>query len=318
MTTNKELAFAPACRLGEMIASRDVSPVELVDLFLGRIERINPKLSAYLTVTDEYARAEAKNAERAVSRGESLGSLHGVPIAIKDLEYTKGIRTTMGSLVHKDFVPEEDSIEVERLRAAGAIILGKTNASEFGMLGETKNRLGDHCRNPWKTGRTTGVSSGGSAAAIASGLAPLSTGSDSAGSITSPAGFCGVYGIKPTLGRIPRWPLGGPYLFVHHGPLTWTVKDAALMLQVIAGHDRRDPMAIRGGPPNYSAALEEPLGEMKVAWSPDQGFAEVDTDVVDHIPRSGFWIRVSWLQRRAGQTRLRESLRVLQPDQRRR
>ena len=286
--TNEELAFAPAWQLCKMIASREVSPVELVEVFLQRIEQINPKLNAYLTVTDVYARSEAKNAEETVSSGKPFGPLLGVPIAIKDLEQTKGIRTTMGSLVYKDFVPDEDSIEVERLRAAGVIILGKTNASEFGMLGETKNRLGDHCRNPWDTTRTTGDSSGGSAASIVSGLAPLSTGSDSAGFITCPAGFCGVYGIKPTLGRIPRRPPGGPDLFVHHGPLTRTVKDAALMLQVTAGHDRLDPMAIREGPPDYITALEEPLGELRVAWSPDQGFAAVDKDVLSVSRKAAF------------------------------
>ena len=260
---NEDLAFAPAWQLRDMIASKEVSPVELVDLYLQRIERMNPQLNSYLTVVDDLARSEAVKAEEAISRGETLGPLHGMPIAIKDLEQTRGIRTTMGSLIHKDFVPDEDSIEVERLRAAGVIILGKTNTPEFGLLGESKNRLGDHCRNPWDTRCTTGGSSGGSAAAIASGLAPLSTGSDSAGSITNPAGFCGVYGIKPTLGRIPCWPLGAPYLFTHYGPLTWTVKDAALMLQVTAGHDRRDPMAIREAPPDYLAALEVPLGELK-------------------------------------------------------
>lgn len=284
----EELAFTPAWRLRDMIASREVSPVEVVDLYLQRIERINPRLNAYLTVVGENARAEAKKAEEAVSRSETLGPLHGVPIAIKDLERTRGIRTTMGSLIHKNFVPDEDSIEVERLRAAGTIILGKTNTPEFGMLGESKNRLGDHCRNPWDTSRTTGGSSGGSAAAIASGLAPLSTGSDSAGSITNPAGFCGVYGIKPTLGRIPCWPLGGPYLFVHYGPLTRTVKDAALMLQVTAGHDRRDPMALREAAPDYLAALEQPLGELRVAWSPDQGFAPVDAEVASVSREAAF------------------------------
>ncbi len=285
---SEDLAFVPAWQLRDMIASKEVSPVELVDLYLRRIERINPQLNAYLTIVEDLARSEAKKAEEAVSRGETLGPLHGMPIAIKDLEQTKGIRTTMGSLIYKDSVPDEDSIEVERLRAAGVIILGKTNTPEFGLLGESKNRLGDDCRNPWDVRCTTGGSSGGSAAAIASGLAPLSTGSDSAGSINNPAGFCGVYGIKPTLGRIPCWPVGAPYLLTHYGPLTWTVKDAALMLQAAAGHDSRDPMAMRETPPDFLAALEAPLGELKIAWSPDQGFAPVDGDVVSVSRKAAF------------------------------
>ena len=147
----------------------------------------------------------ARAAEQAVVRGDELGPLHGLPISIKDLEMTKGIRTTGGSLAFKDRVPAEDSIVVERVRKAGAVVLGKTNTPEFGLLGETRNRLGDDCRNPWNVERTSGGSSGGAGAAVVSGLCSLATGSDGGGSVRIPASFCGVYGIKPTQGRVPRY-----------------------------------------------------------------------------------------------------------------
>ncbi|MEE9325299.1 MAG: amidase [Dehalococcoidia bacterium] len=274
------LALTPAYKLAQLIKNKELSPVELVDCFLERISVLNPKLNAFLTVTESEARATAAAAEKALVTQKELPPLHGVPVAIKDLEYTKGIRTTSGSLVYKDFVPDEDSIAVERLRAAGAIILGKTNTPEFGLLGETKNRLGDDCRNPWDTRCTTGGSSGGSAAAIAAGLSPLATGSDSAGSISNPAGFCGVFGIKPTHGRIPLWPPApDSLLLLDSGPISRTVKDAALMLGIMAGHDSRDPISIREKAPDYLSVVDKPLPKLRMAWSADMGYAKVDSEV---------------------------------------
>jgi aspartyl-tRNA(Asn)/glutamyl-tRNA(Gln) amidotransferase subunit A len=278
-----EMAFTPAYELARLIRDKAISPVELVNCYLERINKLNPKLNAYLTVLESKAKKEAALAEKAVLTNKELPPLHGVPVAVKDLEHTKGIRTTMGSLVYKNFVPKEDSITAERLRAAGAIILGKTNTPEFGLLGQTRNRLGEDGRNPWNTERTCGGSSGGSAAAIAAGLAPLATGTDWGGSINNPASLCGVFGMKPTLGRVPSWPIANPLLFSHNGPITRTVQDAALMLQVTAGHDRRDPMALlEEAPPyynNFSAEIQGGLKGFRMAWSPDLGFAQVDPEV---------------------------------------
>jgi len=274
------LAFTPAYKLAQLIRSKELSPVELVDCFLERISILNPKLNAFLTVTESEARAAALAAEKALVTQKELPPLHGVPIAIKDSEYTKGIRTTLGSLVYKDFVPDEDSILVERLRGAGAVILGKSNLPEFAFAGDTYNRLRDPCPTPWNLERTSGGSSGGSAAAIATGLAPLSTGGDAGGSIRNPAGFCGVFGIKPTHGRIPMWPTLGDWpLFTDSGPITRTVRDAALMLNVMAGHDHRDPISIREEPPDFLKAIDGPPTKLRMAWSADLGFAKVDPEV---------------------------------------
>ena len=200
---DQDLAFAPATEHLKLIASKQVSPVKLTELYLGRIQDLDGKLNSYLTVTADEAIRMAKEAEASVLRGDELGPLHGLPISIKDLEITKGIRTTGGSLVFEDSVPSEDSVVVERVRQAGAIILGKTNTPEFGLLGATENRLGDHCRNPWNTDRTTGGSSGGAGASVLAGLCSMGTGSDGGGSIRIPCSYCGIYGIKPTQGRVP-------------------------------------------------------------------------------------------------------------------
>ena len=252
----------------------------LVDDLLQRINDLNPQLNAYLTVAEAEARASAQAAEKAVLEGADLPPLHAIPIAIKDLEFTRGIRTTGGSFAYKDFVPGEDAVIVERLKRAGAIILGKTNTPEFGSFGEVWNRLSDDCRNPWDLERTSGASSGGSAVTVAAGLAPLATGTDGAGSIRTPAAFCGVYGIKPTFGLVPMY--GGFLtlpLYTSAGPIARTVRDAALMLSVIAGHDFRDPNSRREDPPDFLAGLEDPIKDLRIAWSPDLGFAQVDPEV---------------------------------------
>lgn len=278
-----DVAFTPAWQLRELIAKRQISPVELTELYLRRIEALNPKLNAYLTVTADEAMAAARAAEQAVLRGEARSPLHGIPISIKDLEVTKGIRTTMGSSVFKDHVPEQDTIVVERVRQAGAIILGKTNTPEFGLSGTTENRLGDACRNPWDTDCTAGGSSGGAGAALVAGLCALATGSDGGGSIRIPSSFCGVYGIKPTLGRVPRYGgVGKPSFNVtsQSGPMARTVRDAALLLQVLAGPDRRDVGCIRQALPNFLAALDQDAKGLRLAWSSDLGYAAVDPEVI--------------------------------------
>ena len=198
---DEELAFAPATELLALISGKQISPVELTELYFRRIDELNPKLNAFLLLTRDEAMESARAAEEAVVRGDKLGPLHGLPISIKDTEPTKGYRTTVGSLVFKDRIPDEDAAVVERVRGAGAIMLGKTNVPEFGLVGACENRLGDPGRNPWNTDRTPGGSSGGASAGIAAGLSPIATGSDGGGSIRIPANFCGIYGIKTDPGQ---------------------------------------------------------------------------------------------------------------------
>ena len=279
---DKDLAFTPASELRRLLDTHQVSSVEVTELFLRRIEEFNPILNAFLTVTGDEAVASAREADERISRGEGEGSLLGIPISIKDLEITKGIRSTMGSLAFKDLVPDQDSATAERVRRSGAIILGKTNTPEFGLSGTTENRLGEACRNPWNTERTSGGSSGGAAAALAAGLCSLATGSDGGGSIRIPSSFCGLFGIKPTLGRVPRY--GGvgnpsPNLTSQSGPMARNVRDAAMLLQALAGYDARDPGAMRGTPPDFISAVGQVATGLRVAWSTDLGYAAVDPEV---------------------------------------
>jgi Asp-tRNA(Asn)/Glu-tRNA(Gln) amidotransferase A subunit family amidase len=273
----------PTHELRARIAAKQVSPVEVTQVYLRRIEALNPQLNAYLTVTADLAMRMAREAEQAVVDGKPLGPLHGVPISIKDLEVTRGIRSTMGSLIFQDMVPDRDSIVVERVRQAGAVLLGKTNTPEFGLLGTTENRLGDACRNPWHRQRTAGGSSGGAGAAVAAGLCALATGSDGGGSIRIPSSFCGVYGIKPAQGRVPRF--GGPgrpvvSQFSQSGPMTRTVRDAALLLQVLAGPDARDVSCLTETPPDFVTALDQGVQGLRLGWSADFGYAAVDPEVL--------------------------------------
>lgn len=282
---DKRLAYASATELMGLIATKQISPVELTELFFNRIDTLDSRLNSFILLTHDSAVEAAKNAEAAVVRGDELGPLHGLPIAIKDTQNTGGVRTTMGSLLFKDRVPERDAAVVERVKGAGAIVMGKTNVPEFGMVGTCENRLGEPGRNPWNTDRTPGGSSGGAAAAVASCLCPVATGSDGGGSIRIPANFCGVYGIKPTQGRVSGYTgedgLRMPYIFSQNGPITRTVLDAATLLQVLAGHDRRDPVSIREAPPDFVAAVDGDITDLRIAWSPDFGFADVDPDVVE-------------------------------------
>ncbi len=278
-----ELAFKTAVELRGLIDSKEVSCVELTEMFLQRIEELNPVLNAYLAICPDEAIAAAHRAQEVIQGGEQVGPLHGIPISVKDLELTSGITTTLGSAIFRDRVPDLDSVVVERVKAAGAIILGKTNTPEFGLSGTTENRLGDTCRNPWDPSRTPGGSSGGAAAALAAGLCTLATGSDGGGSIRIPASFTGVFGIKPTQGRVPRYG-GYGYPAANHfsqsGPMSRAVADTALLLQVLAGPDARDPVSIREASPDFSAQLDQGLEGWRIAWSPDLGYAGVDPEVI--------------------------------------
>lgn len=277
-----ELAFAPATDVAELIRSKKASIPELVEMFYRRIDGLNPKLNAYLALCPELAMEQANAAQEAVQKGGSLGPLHGVPISVKDLEMTKDIPTTAGSWLFRDRTPEVDSVVIERVRAAGAIILGKTNTPEFGQSGTTENKLGEACRNPWDLERTPGGSSGGAASALAAGLCTLATGTDGGGSIRIPSSFSGLFGIKPSHGRVPRYGgYGRPAAnhFSQSGPMSRTVADSALLLQVLAGPDLRDPACMRGTPPDYTAGLNAGVRGWRIAWSADLGYAAVDPEV---------------------------------------
>ncbi len=281
--SDERLCWTPATELAALIRKKKVSPVEVLDAVLDRIERLNPKLNAFVTLTDEQARREAKAAERALSKkGARLGPLHGVPFSVKDLVITKGVRTTFGTPLYRDNVPSEDAPMVERLKAAGAIMLGKTNTPTFGWIGATHNLLFGPTRNPWNLGRTPGGSSGGASAAAAAGLGPLHVGTDGGGSIRIPASFAGIYGLKASFGRIPAYPPSGAWSLSHIGPMTRTVADAALMLQVAAGPDERDQTSLPAAPVDYAKALAGGVKGLRVAWSADLGFADVvDPEVRD-------------------------------------
>ncbi len=278
-----DFAFTPASRLLDMMDAGEVSSVELTEMYLRRIEEFNPRLNAYLTVSADEAMAQAREADASRARGERAPML-GIPTSIKDLEATKGIRSTMGSLVFDGMVPDRDSVLVERVKAAGAVILGKTNTPEFGLLGVTQKRLGAPCCHPWDPTRTSGGSSGGAAAAVIAGLSSVAPGTDGGGSVRLPSSFCGLYGLKPTLGRVPR--AGGfgkpsPNLTSQAGPMARTVRDAALLLQVLAGHDSRDPSSLRSATPDYSAGLGQSIQGLRIAWSPDLGYCPVDPQVLE-------------------------------------
>ncbi len=278
--TRADLVYTPATELGSLLRTRALSPVELVDAVLARIEERNPHLAAYITVTGDLARAQAKAAEGRMLRGEALGPLDGIPFSIKDLEPTAGIRTTFGSKWHAEHVPDADSLVVSRLRQTGAVLLGKTNVCHFGHKFSSDNLIGPPGRNPWCLERTPGGSSGGAAAAVAAGMGPVAHGSDGGGSIRVPASFCGVVGFKPSAGRIPGYPSldfwGGSGT---SGPLSRTVRDSALLLQAMAGPDPRDPLSIDAAPDDYLAACDGDLQGLRVAWSTDFGYAPVEPAV---------------------------------------
>lgn len=284
-----ELCFTPATELSRLIRSRELSPVELMDAVLERIDRLNPQLNAFLAINHEGARNEARKAEAALMRGDELGLLHGLPVSIKDLEPTDGLRCTYGSKFFEDNIADIDGAVTGRVKATGGIITGKTNTPHYGHKDMCDNLLGPPCRNPWKLDRTSGGSSGGAAAAIAAGMGPLAQGSDGAGSIRIPSALCGVFGFKPSFGRVPYWPNRDIWAArSHNGPLTRTVADAALMLSAIAGPDPRDPTTIDNQPDDYVAAVAnasaqpvETLSGLRVAWSVDFGYALVEADVRD-------------------------------------
>lgn len=276
-----DLCFTPATKLARLIRQKKVSPVEVVRAVLDRIERVNPKLNAYCTVVAERALKAARHAESAVMKKKALGPLHGVPVSIKDLVPTAGIRTTWGSKIYEHHVPDEDGLVVERLKAAGAIVIGKTNTPEFGAGANTYNAVFGPTRNPWNPALTCGGSSGGAAVALATGMGPLAQGSDLGGSLRIPAAFCGVVGFRTTPGLVPVYPsqLGWDTYSVQ-GPMARTVADTALMLAAISGPDERVPISFPADTREFVRAVNTPsVKGLRVAWSPDLGIAPVEREV---------------------------------------
>lgn len=281
---DEAVCFTPATALAARIRNGDISPVTVVDAYLDRIESRNDELRAYVTVLREEAREAAREAERVASREDDLGPLHGLPVAIKDLFALKaGTRHTFGSTVFADFVADRDSPVVSRLEDAGAIVLGKTNTPEFGNRPITDNELVGATGTPFDPTKTAGGTSGGSAAAVADGMAALAQGSDAGGSVRIPAACCGVYGLKPSFGRVPNGSRPNGFAeqtpFVQHGPLARTVEDAALMLDVMAGPHPDDPFTHPGSDGEFSSAVRRSIDGLDIGYSPDLGIFHVDPEV---------------------------------------
>ncbi len=267
-----DFALLSAGQLLQLYRRREASPVEVTDAILARIDRLNPELHAYLYVDHEGARAQAQAAAEAWLQPGPKPLLLGVPVSVKDLVPTASMPTTFGSLAFADHRPERDAPVVARLRAAGAVLLGKTNTPELGLIGATRTRLGPEARNPWNLEHTPGGSSGGAAAAVAAGLGPLAVATDGGGSIRIPASYCGIYGIKPTFGRIPTHERTGAPWSSTIGPVARTVYDAALFLAATAGPDDRDAICLDEPPPDFFAGLgRAPLRGTRVAYSVDLG-----------------------------------------------
>ena len=288
---NKEdICFMSACEMFDKIIGQELTSVEITETIIERIERINPIINAYCTPTFDLARDMANKADEKVKNGEKLGLLNGIPTSIKDLMLTKGIRTTFGSKIYEYLIPTEDDIAVKRLKDAGCVILGKTNTPEFGYAGVTHNKIFGVSRNPWNLERTPGGSSGGAGASVASGMGPLALGSDGGGSIRHPACFCGIYGLKPTFGRIPIYPREDiSCSHTHYGPMVRYVKDAALMLDVMKGSHDADKDSLPDQNISYFEGLKTQPKKLKIAFSLDLGYAKViDDDVKNAVTDSAY------------------------------
>lgn len=273
-------AYHTALDLARMIREKEISPVELVEDTLTRQEALEPALNCFVTRTPEVALAAAKRAEQAVFNGDDLGSLHGLPISVKDLISMANVPWTFGSKPFAKNIGSVDAPSVARARAAGAAIIGKTTTSEFGCKGTGDSPLTGITRNPWNLDKTPGGSSAGAGASVAAGLTPFALGTDGGGSIRIPSSLCGLFGIKAQFARVPLFPVPATPTLAHVGPLTRTVRDAALLLGTISGHDRRDPFAVAAPVPDYLGACGQSIKGMRIAWSPTFGYARSDPEIV--------------------------------------
>ncbi|TLS43734.1 amidase [Streptomyces montanus] len=276
-----ELCFRTATDLAAAIRRREVSAREVVTAHLEQIERVNPAVNAIVTLVADQALREAAKADARLVAGAEVGPLHGLPVAHKDLHDTAGIRTTYGSPIFADRVPDRDHLVVERLKNAGAITIGKTNVPEFGMGSHTVNKVFGPTRNPYDLSRSAGGSSGGAGAALACGMQPIADGSDTGGSLRNPASFNNVVGLRPSPGRVPSWPDKAPWGQISvKGPMARTVEDVALTLSVLAGPDERSPLALETPGSAFAGPLDDGVRGLRVAWSTDLGGAvPVDAEV---------------------------------------
>lgn len=282
-----EIAYLTAHELGARLRDKEISAVEVMEATLSRLDRLEPALNAFVTVMADEAMEAARKADQALQKGEPVGPLHGIPISVKDLIHVAGARTTFGSLTHKGNVVSIDAPSVERVRKAGACIIGKTTTTEFGCkAGGGNSPLTGITRNAWNPAKTTGGSSAGAATSVAAGITPFALGTDGGGSIRIPSSLCGLFGIKAQFGRVPVFPVSATPTLAHVGPLARSVRDAALLLQVISGFDARDPASVSEPVPDYLAACELPVKGMRIAWSPTLGYAKPTREVLEITERA--------------------------------
>ncbi|MBU3624309.1 amidase [Polynucleobacter sp. AP-Latsch-80-C2] len=281
---NDDLCFLSATEQSELIRSKKISATQLIQAHLDQIERLNPTLNAIVTLTAESAMAEAASADKKMAANEVVGVLHGLPVAHKDLFLTKGVRTTFGSLAFKDFVPDVDSLPVERLKKAGGISLGKTNTPEFGAGSQTFNAIFGSTPNPYDLTKTCGGSSGGGAVALASGMISIADGTDLGGSLRNPASFCNLVGIRPSVGRVPSWPESlGWYTMSVPGPMARTVQDVALAMAAMSGPDDRSPISLEAPGEMFLNPLARSFKGCKIAFSANLGGLPVEPEVAKVI-----------------------------------
>ena len=279
-----DLCFMPANKAATLIRNKKLSPVELMSAVLTQVEALEPKVNAFAALAADEAMLEAKSAEAVLKASDVRpGPLHGIPVTIKDLASVKGLPFERGSHIEAGNIGAADAPFVSRLRSAGAIIIGKTTTSEFGWKGVSHSPLTGITHNPWKQNYNAGASSAGAGAAAAAGFGPLHQGSDGAGSVRMPAHFCGIFGLKPSFGRIPNAPVANGDQTSHNGPMTRNVTDAALMLQVMSGPHSLDHYSLESQPADYLALLSGDLKGLRVAYSPDLGHARVDEQVANLV-----------------------------------
>ena len=279
---DSDIGYTSASALTGLYRKKEISPVEVVQAVFRHIERCEPVLNAMARLTVDHAMGQARRAEAAYLRGDAR-KLEGIPVTIKDLQHTKGVRTDFGSKIFEGTVPDVDAPCVSRLHDAGCIMLGKTTAPEFGWKGVGQSAVTGITHNPWKHDRTPGGSSSGAGAGAAAGYGPFHQGGDGGGSIRIPAHFCGVFGLKPTHGRIPNWPMSNNDLATYMGPLTRTVTDAALMLEAMAGPHPWDYTSLESQPIDYAANLACDMKGKRIAFSPDLGHAQVHPEVASIV-----------------------------------
>ena len=277
----KDLLYKSAVELRDLVVAKEISPVELLDQSLARMEEVEPKLNNFVTTTEDIAHAAAKKAEKAILNNDSPGLLHGLPISIKDLIAMGGVRWTFGSKASADNIAALDAPAVERVRNEGGVIIGKTTTSEFGCKAVGDSPLTGITRNPWDLAKTPGGSSAGAAASVAVGVTPFALGTDGGGSVRIPASLTGLFAVKAQFARVPIFPEAATPTLAHVGPMARTVRDAALLLTAVAGFDRRDPFAVAEPVPNFLAACDQPVKGMRVAWSPTLGYANPMSKVVE-------------------------------------